>query len=539
MNIVGKIFRNSAAFIRWMVLDCWCKNPAVYPIGKILLVATLCLVLTVVSWISLNFFTYHRLYTDAGVFASVANHVLAGKVLYTEVWDHKPPMIYICNMVPLLAGDGSVLSIRFFERFYAIAGILSLFFSFLIVYKNPLLAFVACLIWNLHFYNPGIFQGGNLTEEYAAIFLLAGLFLLILSRYYPGTISRYLLIASGLFFSLAVFTKETFLFSSIPWFVFLLMGDWKIEMSRYQRGLFFLAGALIPAVFFGIMAIVQGNFLAWVDVLSYNVQYARHSRQDFSLLYAAGTHMHVLMKYVANQTHAVPIFFLLGLAGACCPSFVKLNSGFSLAGLAAFVFDFMGTRIGGYEIGHYYLQIVPAYVFVAGSGVAFLLFLLPSSIQWKTGVCVLMLVGFVVVDFRAVGLYSYRLTVPEGHPPVGAISRAIIRHRHDGDTLWAGRGENAKHYQETGLLSPVKYLYVYDHSFLDTWGSSAQEKRERLTEGIIHNPPTYMILSEEDFSHFRTLGLIVMIDWIEENYHPVPGVEEGKNRLFRWNRIAE
>ena len=163
------------------------QNPAPRPANprrglSIAVGLLLAVILSGLAWRSLNFFSYHRLYTDSVCSPRSPTISWRGKTLYREAWDHKPPMIYLIDALPLALGDGSVNAIRFFERFYAVAGVLALFFSLWLAFQNRWLAFMMALGFHLHFYDPEIFQGGNLTEEYGAVFVLIGIFLTLAAR---------------------------------------------------------------------------------------------------------------------------------------------------------------------------------------------------------------------------------------------------------------------------------------------------------------------------------------------------------------------
>lgn len=524
--------RNGDSFLLRLLLNRWVKQPNDRNYGKFASVTILCLILFIISWISLNFYTRQRLYTDSGVFATVSQHLLSGKTLYLDVWDHKPPLIYWIDAVPIVMGDGSIQAIRFYERIYAVIGLCAFFFTVLWIFQNPLLAFVASLAFNLHFFNPIVFQGGNLTEEYAVVFMVCGMALAAAARARGGSCNVILAGVSGLLFSLAVFCKETFLVSAIPWFAYLVIDPQPGVRFAGRRALFFLGGAFLPAFVWAAVLLIQGNGKDWLDVLSFNVQYARRSQSSPTFGGSVFAHARAIAQYVARQTVTVHLLAWVGLLGACILPFVKKCGYFPWFCLAVVGFDFGATMIGGYEIGHYYLQFIPGYILLAASGAAFLLNIRASSLSWKVGVSLFILALFLGFDGRPLSLYRLRLTTPAGKPPLGAISQTILERKKPGDTLWAGRGDNSKFYFETGLLSPSKYIYVYDHLFLDTWLNSGQEKRDCLTGQLMANPPAYIILSRQDFSHFRGLGLHELMDWIESQYQKDAGVFEEGNELF-------
>lgn len=515
----------------------------------------LAVILSGLAWRSLNFFSYHRLYTDSGVFTAVTHHLLAGKTLYREAWDHKPPMIYLIDALPLALGDGSVNAIRFFERFYAVAGVLALFFSLWLAFQNRWLAFMMALGFHLHFYDPEIFQGGNLTEEYGAVFVLIGIFLTLAARIgfnlsSPGDKSRedeislphrpslrffriyerdlLLCFLSGFFFSLAAFTKEPFLLSAIPWFIFLALPggqSWKIAL---RRSLVFLLGSWLPAALFFGYFVGNGIFWDWLDVVSYNIQYSLHSRPSILLLERVNTHIGVISKYIAGQTLTFNLAFLLGLAGACYPPFARKYHGLPWLCAAAFLLDCWATMISGYEIGHYYLQVVPSYILVAGVGGALLVDLAGRIRFPARGLLMVCLLVFLVLDFVPARDYIKRLSVPAGRAGIGALSQTLREKARAGDTLWCGLGDNAKYYLESGLLSPTRYLYIFEHHFLDSRLSTGQEKRDLLYRELTTHPPAFILLSEAQATRMRQMGLSNLVDWIASDYQKSWGaVEQG------------
>ena len=128
--------------------------------------------------------------------------------------------------------------------------------------------------FNLHFFNPVIFQGGNLTEEYATLFLLMGILFAVAGKYcsfnpllaspilgeecnrapsdsernpqYPILYNNILFLLSGLVFSLCVFTKEPYLFSVIPWFLYTVFPSNKEWKKSFIHGLFFAQAHWFP-----------------------------------------------------------------------------------------------------------------------------------------------------------------------------------------------------------------------------------------------------------------------------------------------------
>lgn len=47
---------------------------------------------------------------DSGVYLTAGSQILSGKVLYREVWDHKPPLVHLIKAAALAVGDHTTAS---------------------------------------------------------------------------------------------------------------------------------------------------------------------------------------------------------------------------------------------------------------------------------------------------------------------------------------------------------------------------------------------------------------------------------------------
>ena len=518
-------------FVQWLFLDCWREEPTSRRALDAGLIVVLYLVLVALAWISLNFHSHHRLYTDAGIFAAVAEHLLQGKFLYKEVWDHKPPMIYCLNFIPLLFGDGTANSIIQLERFFSVVGVTVFFWITLIALKNPFLAFFASSAFLFHFFEPNVFQGGNLTEEYAAYFVLLGIVAAVASREWLGNISIACCMISGLFFSLAIFTKEPFLLSAIPWFVFLFLQKKYSRRQILLRGIGYGIGALLPVVFFLVYFGMNGILSDWLDVLSYNYQYAKQSTSLESFWVRWKEHIRVASQFVTGQTITFQLAFLLGIVATGFPAFVKKYGYFPWVCVAAFVLEFIATGISGYPIGHYYLQLVGSYILVGAVGGAFWIDWFQRNRLSQFWVLAVFLTSLLVADSVPGQMALRRIVTPPGRSGIGPISQAIRERKKAGDTIWVVVGDNSRYYLETGLLSPTKYIYLFEHLFLDTRNSTREEKQNLIRDQLTLHPPTYIILSGRAIACLEKLGLRDRLEWINSHYE-IDNVREEENFLY-------
>ena len=110
---------------------------------------------------------------DSSVFLYVGERMLAGELPYVDVWDHKPPGIFLLNAAGLALAGGSFWGVWLIEL---VSLTLASFISFKLLSDNiamlPAAVTVVAGIFSLSF----VLQRGNLTEEYALPLQLAGIY---------------------------------------------------------------------------------------------------------------------------------------------------------------------------------------------------------------------------------------------------------------------------------------------------------------------------------------------------------------------------
>jgi hypothetical protein len=495
------------------------------------------MIVSIMTWLSFNYYTYQRPYTDAGIFSAISNHIYHGKIVYRDVWDHKPPIIYFINLIPILGGDGSVVSIRFYERFYAMAASIALLLIVRTVYQNWFVAVFSTVIWNCVFFNPGIFQGGNLTEEYASYFTIIAIAITILPIWQNHEIhkpfyNKMLIGFSGLFFSLAAFTKEPFILSSLPWFIYLLWNRYPDRKQIIHTIISFLVGAIIPAIAIAAYLIWNNSFINWIDVITYNFVYMDNSSVDLSVIERITQHAKTF--FIDIRFQSVIVFFLLfvGIISCMIPSYLKQYRYFPLVSLLSLFVDFYAATLSGYIIEHYYLHFISSLTLVCISGFSFLLFITKRLHYNKAIIPVIVVLLMVSVDFQFIRFHFDRISISASPTRIGPISQTILDHAQPKDTLWCGFGENSEYYQETRLLSPTRYIYLFAHLFEDTLLTTKQEKLEMVVEELKNDPPTFIVISPKHLPRLQEMGLTSLAEWITANYIIQYKVKEGDNLLY-------
>lgn len=135
----------------------------------------------VLLFIAALFFSFATLYFplssqtfghDAGIFSYVGWALTKGKVLYTEVWDNKGPLLYVINMIGVSIHH--YYGIYLVELVFFFISLCYAYFTALLLTKKKYLSFVVTIF--VFMVLAYVLEGGNLSEEYSNLFNFIGLY---------------------------------------------------------------------------------------------------------------------------------------------------------------------------------------------------------------------------------------------------------------------------------------------------------------------------------------------------------------------------
>ena len=458
---------------------------------------------------------------DSAVFSAVAWHLLQGRALYRDVWDHKPPAIYALDATALALGDGTINAIRTMERLFAAAGGVLVLLIVWRVFRSLWLAPGLALLYLLLFYWPDAFEGGNLTEEYGAVFLLGGILGCELTVGSSGARAAAAALAGGLALGLAVLCKEPFLLSAAPWAVYAAVprgGRWRAALLR---GGWLAAGAALPWAAATIWLAACGALPAWLDVFAYNLRYAAAGGEGIALLPARlAEALSWAFRFFLGCSVIGLIACGLGLLSLVWVALVRKHGAFPVAAAACLVTSLLATAISGRSYGHYYLQLIPAFVLTAACGAAAAWEALRRCRPTVVALAIAgALVTFLACDLSPWGEFGRRLGKPaRRYAPEDAVSIWVFQRTGSDDRIWAPHGRWARLYLDLGRLSAARYLYT--PRFLDTPAGTGLEKMRALRADLEANRPRIIVTNNpEEFATYQPVGLR---RWVESNYREVP-----------------
>lgn len=205
--------------------------------------------------------------SDHWIFFVVGDQFIHGKVLYAEIWDHKPPLIFLINgLMSLFLGD----SIFFHRIFITIWMLLELFLFYLLLKKVLSLLQVTNIKLKARFGILGyafwrnlsqFTNSGNNTENFGLIFLI-GLYLTYL-KYKENRQLRWLWV-SGFAFSILIFLKPNFVLLSVPIWLD-LASELIANLFRRQWAVLwiFVGQTIFKSLIFLIPTLIQAGLWIW------------------------------------------------------------------------------------------------------------------------------------------------------------------------------------------------------------------------------------------------------------------------------------
>lgn len=487
------------------------------------------LVVLCAAWHSVNYVSMRYPVVDSSIYASCAFHLKAGKVLYKEVWEHKVPGVYLLDWLALSVGDGTFHAIHQMERLFAVGATLCLYLYIRFAFSSFFLASANALLLPMYLYAPAVHEGGNLTEEYAAAFVLAAVVLGLLAH----KASRWGLLAAvgaGAFLSMATLTKEPFALSAAAWALLVVVGQggWKYRLSRAGAC---AVGALLPLAALGIWLGANSALGDFAEVFSYNLNYGKTLDRPDGFIEAFRVNLNEANRVFLARTVVGRVLFLIGLASMASARFRRRCGQLPVVAAVAFAAEFAGTMLSPLHYPHYYMQLATSFLALMACGAAFLAFSFDRLRAAKGApVAIALLAGLLLFDSGAVMSYLDQLRKPWGRLAQTAIPQYIQAQSAPEATLWAGSGWTSRFYVDSQRPSPVRYFYLLDWTLMDTYRSTRQEKLAGLAADLQANPPTYIAATDGTLDYLGELGLR---PWLTRNYRRTH-VQDGAATLYEW-----
>jgi hypothetical protein len=216
---------------------------------------------------------FEQMGSDSGMFAYAGERILAGDLLYRDVFDTKPPGVFYVDALALLIGGHSPWAIWWIGLAWITAATFVLFLT-LRSLGGPLTAVAATAVFVLTLHYPTFYQGGNLTETYA---LLPQVLILATAGAYFARRREGLLVLGGGLMGLAILFKPTYsalglALAAVSVGEPLVQRQWRVGVRRLAG---FSLGAALPLGAVALYWAGRGAFGdLWGAVVRFNLAYS-------------------------------------------------------------------------------------------------------------------------------------------------------------------------------------------------------------------------------------------------------------------------
>ncbi len=472
---------------------------------------------------------------DSGIFAYGAEQMLDGKLLYRDVWDHKPPAVFYVNALAILIGGSTPWSIWWIGVAW-VAMVSIAFFFLLRLLTGRVYAAVGALILLASILYPAFYLDGNFSEVYS---LLPQLFIFFVAyAYFHSSKKRWIFIL-GLLTAITMLFKQTYTATGLASFIVILVfrwrkGDWRSVGSALVN---FTSGLLLPILSVILLWWAKGAWSDFIDAtLLFNLDYAQ-AGLSFRNLYATFRTLVVLqpMSTIVLLCLSGLVLFVVDCvipgardekkevsgsekSGHSCVSFESRQSAWTAACMyLAVPIEICFLFLSGRNFGHYFLTPLP--VFVGGTTLA-LSQAIPSlstriqrsksvSAAW-TAMMVLLLVAWgVEVSAKVLPSVEQLRDVEvtfQGEVPLQPVRKYIVENSTSDDSVLVWGVHPALNFitnrrSPTRFLNPIALLYP----------TRAQDSKLAIFITDLENDPPELILAHNDYAAYLT-----QVDAVEE-----------------------
>ncbi len=401
-------------------------------------------------------------YGDEGVYQTVGLGINAGRLLYRDIFDNKPPLLYVLYAL--------VSSNEFMIRLLSLAAGLFAVWGFFVLSKklltNQKAVFVSTAVFAILFGLPLI--EGNIAnaENFMLLPTILSIIVLLTSLKKPASKKIKLLFISGLIAGISLLFKIVAVFDFAALFIFLSVINlpqkfphilYKENLKKQLRDLLPLtAGFLTPITITSIYFIWKGAFTNFINAVFFNnISYVGYAN---NLIFPQGL---LILKLIFL---ALFLFFILLKRRSFTNNFILISLWFALSIFNAFFSERPYT--------HYLLVFLPSFCLMAGyfilntklsklSGVfilsSFILILLNFKFYTKTLYYYQNFIAFVT---KNESVENYRNFFDSNTPRDYEIADYLLLHINSKDNIFVW-GNNAEIYDLTNKLPPGKYTVAY------------------------------------------------------------------------------
>lgn len=423
-------------------------------------------------------------YGDEGIYQVLGMGINQGRLLYKDIWDNKPPFLYMLYAV--FSSDQFTIRLTFL-----IIGILSAVVFFLLAKKlfssaknQQKIVIVITLLFILLFGLP-IIEGNIANSENIMLLPILGAAYLIFKKAVSPT--KFSLFIAGVLLSIAFLFKIVAIFDFLAFFLFLIFIHYQ-KMKNIKtlilKLMLFWSGFIIPILATAIFFLAKGAFFDFLKAtLSQNIGYVDYGNR---LIIPQG----------------LLVIKLIVLTLACAFLFIKRGSlkTSTIFIFLWFFFSLFNAFFSQRPYTHYLLVLLPSFCLMLGlifwdkkqqkvtsiiTILAFILVLINFTFYGKT-------ITYYQNFFEFIGskksVVDYRRFFDRNTPKDYQLAEFLRIHTNSEDNIFIW-GNSAQIYKLVNKLPPGRYTVAYHMS-------ASKQTLMETQDSLFAAKPKYIVVSD-------------------------------------------
>lgn len=469
------------------------------------------------AWLALNEVTGRTPQWDSAFFTTAGRDLLAGKVLYRDIWDTKPPFIFFLNALAVACGKNPTTSVWVVEHLFAAAMALAFFATLLAVFGSRRLAVLGTLILVFCLYrrpllaSGGVLDGGNLTEEYAVPLVQLGVLATWLSIRGQRRRSLVWAGAAGLAFASAALFKEPFVLAAVPWFAYLVYGSFVRDRRAGPVAAHvaaFVAGVALPVGASLLYLVETGAWAARLDIWRWSLSFVSEAGAGVTFFGRLGSSFARATELVFGTSVLGVIAAALALLGLLSRPFLRRLHGFPVVAAAALATNYWATSLSVRHYPHYYMQLAAPWALVLACGLAFADHVVSGPDRRRLAL-VPIAVGAIVLlwDYAPYAELRAQMHGPFASPVRSKIGDYIASHSAADEPIWVPSISASQIYIDAQRTSPSRFYFFLPVVFDPALNPRAEKDLAELRAELAARPPSFVAVRDGDVGDLRRTGI--------------------------------
>ncbi len=402
-------------------------------------------------------------YGDEGIYQVLGVAMNNGRLLYRDIWDNKPPLLYF--VYSLFNSDQ--FYVRLFSLIVGLISVLAFFYLSKKLFKKEKLVFWSTAIYAVLFGLP-ILEGNIANAENFMLLptIIAAILILKSAEYKIQNTKYKMLLLSGFLISLAFLFKIVAVFDFAAFFVFIVLSDETFYLKNLIKikGIFleikkvspFVISFFLPIFIIALFFFLNGSLSYFLKATFFaNVGYVGYGNkliipQGFLILKLAVLALFCLFLYFKRKSFDTTTLFVL----------------------LWFAFSLFNAFFSQRPYTHYLLNLLPAFVLLLGfifynrrlQNLSFLIALLTFVVViknfWIYAKFPFYYANFIYYVAGNESVSSYQAFFDKGTPITYEIATFINANTAKSNSIFLW-GNNAMVYKLTDKLPPGKYAVAY------------------------------------------------------------------------------